>query len=121
MRYPQPFQVALFCKGDCLSEILFQQLTVFTSQQLEGDRYAILSLPVDDHLILGKHRLPKERSYDVIKLFADDICLHPVVAGMVNQVLCEELFIECRCHFRFEDGIVIVEVGVVLGAVIAVH
>ena len=108
MRNAQAFQIELRIKNEIFREVGLEKFAVPRLENVESERVAAFLNRMDDLLKLGKHRLPKERAAKIVDLSIDDISAHLRIACLLEEMMGEQLFVECRCNLCQKNRVLII-------------
>ena len=108
MRDAQALQLQLRVDGEARAEVVVEQLAIGGAECIQRERLAGLLHLVGDFLELGEHGLPVDRAADVVDLAVDQIGAHLGVAGLLEQMMGEELLVEGRGDLREENRVIVV-------------
>src|SRR4029453_9301942 len=103
MRDAQAFESELGIEHEILSKIGFEELVILRFENIERKRVAAFLDRMNDFLEFSKHRLPEKRAAQMGDLPVDDVSPHLRIARLLEQMMGEQLFVECRCHLSQEN------------------
>src|SRR4030095_6212076 len=108
MRDTEAFQIKLGIEHEILSKIGFEQLAILRFENIERKRVAAFLDRVNDFLEFVEHRLTEKCAAQIVDLPSDDVSAHLRIARLLEQVMREQLFIECRCDLSQENWVLVV-------------
>src|SRR6266446_8953316 len=108
MRNAQAFQIKLRIENEIFREVALEKFAILRFENVERERVAAFLDRVDDLLKLGKHRLPKERAAKIVDLSIDDKSAHLRIACLLEEMMGEQLFVECRCNLGQKNRVLII-------------
>ena len=104
----QALQLELGIDHDTLAEVGVEQPPVHRPEALQGQGGPGFLRLVRELFKLREHRLPEERSPEVIHLTVDQVGAHRAVLRLGEKMLCQEDLVEGRGHLGEENRVVVV-------------
>src|SRR5437899_12495270 len=108
MRDTQTLQVELRIENKIVREIDLKKFAVLRLESVEREGVAAFLDRVDNPFKLGKRRLPKQRAPKSVDLSSDDISAHFRIACLPEQLMGEQLFVECRCDLGQQHWVIVI-------------
>src|SRR5438045_2872574 len=108
MRNAKAFQIELRIENKILREVDLEKFAVLRLENVERKRVAAFLNRVDDLLKLGEHCLPKQRAAKIVDLPVNDISAHLRIACLLEQMMAEQLFVECRRDLGQKDWVLVI-------------
>src|SRR6516162_641747 len=116
MRNSQAFKIQLAVDYKARTEIGVQKASVNIFETFKSERATILLDFVDLFFEFGEHGLTKKGLPNILDLAINEIGAHLYYAGLVEEIVGQEFFVEGRCDLGKKNGIpVILELLVLLG------
>ena len=101
-----PFTGYLLIHHEFRPEVVFDESAVQRVQRGRRQRFAVFRHGMGGFLEFGEHGLPVDRALEVLEVLVQERHAGLRFVGVLEQVVDEQVLVDCRGHFGDEDRVV---------------